>query len=69
MTDNNTIRPPYTADQVRKLMRLPGGVVRSYGGICLVGGSFAVLLGWRETTVAVDPRLDPEPAGVLEAIA
>ena len=50
-------------------MRLPGGVVRSYGGICLVGGSFAVLLGWRETTVAVDPRLDPEPAGVLEAIA
>ncbi len=69
MTDNNTIRPPSTADQVRELMRLPGGVVRSYGGICLVVGSFAVLLGWRETTVAVDPRLDPEPAGVLEAIA
>lgn len=50
-------------------MRLPGGAVRSHGRICLVGGSSAVLLGWRETTVAVGLRLDPEPAGAFEAIA
>lgn len=39
------------------------------GRIYLVGGSTAVLLGWREATVDVDIKLDPEPAAVFEAIA
>ena len=28
-----------------------------------------MLIGWRETTVDADLKLDPEPAGVFEAIA
>ena len=62
-------RPPAGADQVRRLMRRLGGAARSPGRIYLVGGSSAVLVGWRETTVDVDLKLDPEPAGVFEAIA
>ena len=62
-------RPPANADQVRKLMRRLGSAARSPGRIYLVGGSSAVLVGWRETTVDVDLKLDPEPAGVFEAIA
>ncbi|WP_419949778.1 hypothetical protein [Candidatus Palauibacter sp.] len=61
-------RPPAGADQVRRLMRRLGGAARSPGRIYLVGGSSAVLVGWRETTVDVDLKLDPEPAGVFEAI-
>ena len=41
----------------------------SSGRIYLVGGSCAVLVGWRATTVDVDLKLDPEPAGAFEAIA
>lgn len=62
-------RPPASADQVRKLMRCLGRDARGSGRIYLVGGSSAVLVGWRETTVDVDLKLDPEPAGVFEAIA
>lgn len=62
-------RPPAGADKVRELMRLLGRAARSDGRIYLVGGSSAVLVGWRDTTVDVDLKLDPEPAGVFEAIA
>ena len=64
-----TTRPPASADQVRRLMRRLGSAARSPGRIYLVGGSSAVLVGWRETTVDVDLKLDPEPGGVFEAIA
>ena len=46
-----------------------GRQCRSNGRIYLVGGASAVLVGWRATTVDVDLKLDPEPAGVFEAIA
>ena len=39
------------------------------GRVYLVGGSSAVLVGWRDATVDVDIKLDPEPAAVFEAIA
>ena len=39
------------------------------GRVYLTGGSTAVLEGWREATVDVDLKLDPEPAGAFEAIA
>ncbi len=62
-------RPPAGADRVRELMRTLGRAARSNGRIYLVGGSSAVLVGWRETTVDVDLKLDPEPRGVFAAIA
>lgn len=62
-------RPPAGASKVRELMRMLGRAARSDGRIYLVGGSSAVLVGWRDVTVDVDLKLDPEPRGVFTAIA
>ena len=43
--------------------------VRSPGKIYFTGGATALLLGFREQTIDVDLKLDPEPKGVFEAIA
>jgi hypothetical protein len=42
---------------------------RSPGKIYFTGGATALLLGFREQTIDVDIKLDPEPEGVFEAIA
>jgi len=55
--------------KVRELMRRLGEEARGSGRVYLVGGASAVIIGWRETTVDVDLKLDPEPPGVFEAIA
>lgn len=62
-------RPPATADDVRRLMLALGTRSKGPGRIYLTGGATAVLKGWRDATVDVDLKLDPEPAGVFEAIA
>jgi len=43
--------------------------VRGPGNIYFRGGATALLLGFREQTIDVDIKLDPEPEGVFEAIA
>ncbi len=50
-------------------MRLLGREAQGNGRIYLVGGASAVIVGWRDTTVDVDLKLDPEPPGVFDAIA
>lgn len=42
---------------------------RSPGKVYFTGGSTALLLGFRDQTIDIDLKLDPEPAGVFEAIA
>jgi hypothetical protein len=37
--------------------------------VYITGGSTALLLGFREQTIDIDLKLDPEPAGAFEAIA
>jgi hypothetical protein len=44
-------------------------LARSPGKVYFTGGATALLLGFREQTVDVDIKLDPEPEGVFEAIA
>ncbi len=63
------MRETTNAMKVRELMRHLGAEARGEGRIYLVGGSSAVLLGWRMTTVDVDLKIDPEPVGVFDAIA
>lgn len=46
-----------------------GRRARGPGRVYLTGGATALLLGWRLSTVDVDLKLDPEPAGAFEAIA
>lgn len=38
------------------------------GTIYITGGACAVLLGWRESTMDIDIKLLPEPAGIFQAI-
>ena len=49
------------------LVRL-GASARTPGACFITGGGSAILLGWRETTIDVDLKFDPEPAGVFDAI-
>lgn len=62
-------RPFATAEKVLRLIRALGERAQGPGRIYLTGGATAVLKGWRESTVDVDLKLDPEPAGIFEAIA
>lgn len=39
------------------------------GRVFFTGGATALMLGLRDQTIDLDIRLDPEPAGVFEAIA
>ena len=42
---------------------------QSPGKVYFTGGATALLLGFREQTIDIDLKLDPEPKGVFEAIA
>lgn len=62
------MRTPVDPSKIRRLMREIGRRARGPGRVYLVGGASALLEGWRSTTVDVDLKLDPEPAGIFEAI-
>jgi len=50
-------------------MEALGRRVKGPGTIYLTGGATALLFGWREKTIDVDIKADPEPLGLFEAIA
>ena len=53
---------------VRSVMEYLGQRVKGPGRVYLVGGTSAVLLGWREHTIDVDLALQPEPCGIYDVI-
>jgi hypothetical protein len=63
------MREDADAAKVRRLMDELGRRARGPGRVYFTGGATAVLIGWRTSTIDVDLKLDPEPAGVFEAIA
>ena len=63
------MRAPVDPAKVRRLLRELGRRARGPGRVYLIGGASALLEGWRSTTVDIDLKLDPEPAGIFEAIA
>ena len=50
-------------------MQKLAAAARSPGKVYFTGGVTALLLGFREQTIEIDLKLDPEPAGAFEAIA
>ncbi len=50
-------------------MKILGREARGSGRIYFTGGASALLIGWRDSTVDIDIRLDPEPPGIFQAIA
>jgi hypothetical protein len=63
------MRKPVTVAKLQEFMTSIGRAAKTPGVIYLTGGSTALLLGFRDQTIDVDIKLDPEPEGVFEAIA
>ena len=63
------MRAPIQVKQLEAFMVAMGRQVTGSGCIYLTGGATALLHGWREMTVDVDLKADPEPQGFFEAIA
>ncbi|CAN5646421.1 hypothetical protein BH20VER1_BH20VER1_08580 [soil metagenome] len=56
------------ADDIRQFMHELGLALRDGGRVYFTGGVSAVLHGWRQMTVDIDLRSEPEPAGLFEAL-
>ncbi len=63
------VRELANSQKIRQFIDELGRACTGPGCVYLVGGTTAVLNGWRDTTVDVDLKLDPEPEGVFQAIA
>ena len=63
------MRKPVDKTRLDRLLAELGRRARGPGRIYLTGGATALLYGWRESTVDVDLKLDPEPEAIFEAIA
>lgn len=50
-------------------MQQLAAAARGAGSIYFTGGATALLLGFRDQTVDIDLKMDPEPPGAFEAIA
>jgi hypothetical protein len=62
------MRPPVDEQRIRGLARELGRVARGPVRIYLTGGSTAVLEGWREATIDVDLRFEPEADELLREL-
>jgi hypothetical protein len=55
--------------RLHRFMEHLGRSVKGPGKVYLTGGSTALLQGWRQTTIDIDIKGDPEPLGFFEGIA
>lgn len=62
------MRPPVDAARIRSLALDLGRVAREPVRIYLTGGSTAVIEGWRDATVDVDLRFEPEAEEMMRAL-
>jgi hypothetical protein len=62
------MRPAVDESRIRALAQALGTVARQPVRIYLTGGSTAVLEGWREATIDVDLRFEPEADELLRAL-
>lgn len=56
------------AERIGRLMHALGRAAATEGVCYLTGGATAVLVGWRQTTIDVDLKLDPEHDEVMRAL-
>src|SRR5512135_1281740 len=63
------MRRKVTVEALWEFMRELAAAARSPGNVYFTGGATALMLGFREQTIDIDLKLDPEPAGAFEAIA
>jgi hypothetical protein len=63
------MRRKVTIATLKQFMQELAAAARSPGNVYFTGGATALLLGFREQTIDIDLKLDPEPEGAFEAIA
>jgi hypothetical protein len=63
------VRRPLDPTRLREVLGALGRACRGPGVVYLTGGATALLEGWRDATVDLDLKLDPEPEGIFAAIA
>jgi hypothetical protein len=63
------MRRRITVQTLKQFMQKLASAARSPGKVYFTGGATALLLGFREQTIDIDLKLDPEPEGAFEAIA
>ena len=63
------MRSTVDPQKIEQLMKILGRESRGSGRIYFTGGASALLIGWRNSTIDIDIRLDPEPPGIFQAIA
>jgi hypothetical protein len=62
------VRPPVDTNRIRAFVRELGREARRDTKLYLTGGASAVLQGWREATLDIDVRFEPESDELLMAI-
>lgn len=62
------MRSRTTKDRIEQLMQRMGASVTSAGRVYFTGGVTAVLMGWRDMTIDVDLKAEPEPQGFFECL-
>jgi hypothetical protein len=62
------VRNPADAERIERLARELGRVVAPGTRMYLTGGATAVLEGWRESTVDIDVRFEPDADAALSRI-
>jgi hypothetical protein len=63
------MRRPVDAARILEFLRALGAEAREETRLYLTGGTTAVLLGWRDTTVDLDVKMVPERDSLFRAIA
>ncbi len=63
------MRAHTTKDRIDLLMRQMGAAVKSEGRVYFTGGVTAVMMGWRDMTIDVDLKAEPEPQGFFECLS
>jgi hypothetical protein len=63
------MRRKVTLATLKQFMQELAAAARSPGKVYITGGATALLLGFRDQTIDIDLKLDPEPEGAFEAIA
>ena len=63
------MRRKVTIETLNRFMQEVAAAARSPGKVYFTGGATALLLGFREQTIDIDLKLEPEPEGAFEAIA
>src|SRR5437899_6729929 len=63
------MRRSVSIETLKQFMQELAAAARSSGKVYFTGGATALLLGFREQTIDIDLKMDPEPEGAFEAIA